>query len=617
MAKDSSEEQAEKKSFRQRLNEYLLMFVQTPRILRLMWRSHRLATIAMPLLTLVSGPMPAVALYCLKKVIDGVGLWMEQGADAGRPMVVLFMSLGVAALILQRAVDQLSRFLETILRSRLSYHIEGQLIGRAVVLDIAHYETPSFYDKLERARREVSFRPYAIMTSLTTGARTSLNLLGFVVVLATLAWWVAPLALLITIPGLIVQAKFGRLGWFIFHRRTPEERRRRYLQSLLTSNEQAKEVRLFGLGGYLTQRWRELFWQFYRQDRRLAARRGIGEFGAVLLQTLAYAGFYIYAVYRTVTDASVTIGSLVMYTQAMERAIGTMAALMRTIATLYENNLYMSNLFEYFSEEPEVTAPASPAGVPSPIRHGLRFENVTFQYPGGDENVLQDVSLEIHAGERVAFVGENGAGKTTLIKLLARLYDPQRGRVTVDGIDLRQLDPVEWHKQIGIIFQDYCRYNLTARENVGFGQLEYIEDLDRIRAAAELSGAAECIERLEHGWENILGRRFHDGHELSIGEWQKVALARAFLREAEILVLDEPTASLDAKQEYEIFQQFNELTRGKTSILISHRFSSTRMADRIFVIEQGRLVESGSHEELIAHDGRYAALFNRQAEAYR
>jgi ATP-binding cassette subfamily B protein len=605
------------RTFRQRVDEWLLVVKQLPRVAGLMWRAHRGAAVALPLLTVLSGPLPAFALYCLKKVIDGVSAWMAHGADAGRPTVVLFMALGIGGLILQRALDAAIGFIETLLRSRLGFHIEGHLIARAVSLDMEHFETPSFYDKLERARREVGFRPFVIMSTMTGGARMLINLAGFVAVLGSLAWWAAPFAVLVTIPGLIAQAKFGRMGWHMIMARTPEERRMRYYHRLLTSDREAKEVRLFGLGQYITQRWRDLFWQIYRQDRRLAARRGLAELGAVTLQTLAYGGFYVYAVYRTVTDPAVTVGSLVMYTQAMERAVGTMGGLMRSLATLYESNLYLSNLFDYLAQESHVIAPAEPKEPPSPMRRGLRFEEVVFRYPLSDTAALDGISLDIRPGERVALVGENGAGKTTLVKLLSRLYDPQQGRITVDGIDLRQLDPAEWHKQIGIIFQDFCHYAVTARENVGFGQLDHVENLARIRSAAKMSGAAECIERLEHGWENILGKTFDEGQELSIGEWQKVALARAFLRDAQILILDEPTASLDAKQEYEIYKHFNELTRGKTSILISHRFSSVRMADRIFVIEHGRLVESGSHEELMSLDGRYADLFNRQAEAYR
>ncbi len=343
----------------------------------------------------------------------------------------------------------------------------------------------------------------------------------------------------------------------------------------------------------------------------------MAEFGTILLQAVGGVGFYVFAIYRTITDPAVTIGSLFMYTQAMERAVGSVDAIFRSLAGIYEDNLYLNNLFEYLAQQPEVVAPAEPVAVPAAIREGLRFESVGFRYPAGTEDVLHDVSLEIGPGERVAFVGENGAGKTTLIKLLARLYDPKNGRITVDGIDLRDLDPAAWQRHIGIIFQDFARYQMTARENVGFGQLEYVNDMARIRAAADRSGATPCIERLEHGWENILGKWFDEGQELSVGEWQKVALARAFLREAQILVLDEPTASLDAKQEYEIFRRFQELTDGKTTILISHRFSTVRMADRIFVVEGGRITESGSHEELMAANGRYADLFLRQASGYR
>jgi len=312
-----------------------------------------------------------------------------------------------------------------------------------------------------------------------------------------------------------------------------------------------------------------------------------------------------------------TLGSLFLYTQAMERAVTGTENIFRMMAQTYENNLFVSSVFEYLEQQPRLVAPAEPKAVPVPYRQGIRFESVTFRYPLSHTDAVVDVSFDIAPGERIALVGENGAGKTTLIKLLSRLYEPQHGRILVDGIDLREFDPAEWYRQIGVIFQHFGRYQMTARENIGFGQLEYVNDLERIRTAADKSGATPIIERLPHQWENLLGKWFDDGQELSLGEWQRVALARAFIREAQILVLDEPTASLDAKQEYEIFARFQELTQGKTTILISHRFSTVRMADRILVVEHGRIVETGSHDELMALGGRYAFLFTRQAAGYR
>jgi len=613
------------KSLRQRLTEWKATLRQTPRVLALVWQAYPLAASIVPVLTLVGGSLPAVYLYSAKKVLDGASLCLAGNMDAGKVMVARYLALGLGVMLLNRGLERLGRFLEELMRMRLAQLIQERILERAALLDMAFYETPAFYDKLQRAQREAGFRPVTILSAMLDGARQLVQLSSFLVILVTLSWWVLPYLLVVALPGLLFQAKYGRMGWRMMRWRTPEQRRMNYYQSLLTSDREAKEIRLFGLADYLAVRWQEVFWQFYRQDRGLAVKRNLANFAATVLQTVAGVAFYVYAIYRVVIDPrhtsdpahAFTIGSLVMYTQAMERSAGAVSAIFDAMALFYENSLYLSNLFEYLEQTPHVVAPASPKALPVPIRAGVRFENVHFQYPNSEAEVLHGVSFHLAAGEKVAIVGENGAGKTTSIKLLARLYDPQQGRITVDGIDLRDLDPSQWQRQIGVIFQDFAHYAVTARENVGFGQIESLEDLDRIARAAEMSGADDCIRRLKLGWENILGKMFDEGQELSTGEWQKVALARAFMRDAQILILDEPTASLDAKQEYEIFVRFNELTRGKTTILISHRFSSVRMADRILVIERGSLVESGSHADLLALNGRYADLFNRQASGYR
>jgi len=625
LAAHQARQQRVAKTLRHRLEDWQAAFRQTPRVLALVWQAHPLAATIVPILTLVGGSLPAFFLYSGKKVIDGASLCLSGNMEAGKSMIALYLAIGLGIMLLTRVLDHVSRYLEELMRLRLAQLIQTRILARATSLDMAFYETPVFYDKLQRAQREAGFRPYAIMSAMLNLARQAIQLSSFLILLVTLSWWVLPYLVVVTLPGLLFQAKFGRMGWRMMRHRSPEQRKMNYYQSLLTSDREAKEIRLFGLASYFTELWQQVFWQFYRQDRNLAAKRHVANFGTAMLQTAAGVAFYVYAIVRVVTDPrrssdpahAFTIGSLVMYTQAMERAAGSVSGIFDSIAMFYENSLYLSNLFEYLEQRPNVVAPASPKPLPSPIRSGVRFENVHFQYPVSEEEVLHGVSFHIAAGEKVAIVGENGAGKTTCIKLLARLYDPQQGRITVDGIDLRELDPDAWQSCIGVIFQDFARYAVTARENVGFGQVEALEDIRRIIRAAEMSGADDCIRRLKLGWENILGKMFDEGQELSLGEWQKVALARAFMRDSQILILDEPTASLDAKQEYEIFLHFNELTRGRTTILISHRFSSVRMADRILVIERGRLVESGSHEELLSLSGRYADLFNRQASGYR
>lgn len=606
-----------KKSICLRFKMMIASFNKWLAILKLVWCACPSATIITSVLTLVIGPLSALYLYSWKKVIDGVELWLQADVANGRQMVLFFLGVACVIMLVQFGLERFQRFMQQLLRFRLTYYTQEQILNQATSLDMVFFEMPSFYDKLSRAEQGAGSRPYIILSAFLNTTKQCVTLCSYMIVLFTLSFWTLPYLILVTMPDLFVQTRFGRLWWSMLFSRTTEERRMEYYQHLLASRPEAKEIRLFGLANYFMSRWREVFQLFYHQERRLSARRNLVEFGILSIQTLASMGFYAFVIYRTINDPIVSIGSLIMYTQAMDRSVRSMSRAFRSLGILYENSLYMDGLFDYLSLRPSICASDKPVAVPAVIQQGIRFESVSFRYPGSTEDVLHDISFEIRAGERVAIVGENGAGKTTLVKLLARLYDPQCGRITIDGIDLRKLEPNAWYRQIGIIFQDFTRYAVTARENIGFGQLAYVKDMARIRTAADFSGASECIEQLNNGWDTILGKTFDDGQDLSIGEWQKIALARAFLRDAYILVLDEPTASLDPKREYEIFDNFNEITKGKTTILISHRFSTVRMVDRIFVIEKGYLVEHGTHDELLAVDNRYAELFNRQASAYR
>lgn len=606
-----------KQRFRQHLDQWTMVFKQSPRVIHLAWKAWPLGIILVPIVTIILGTLPAFSLYFLKKIIDGVILWTTENPAAGKQMVFLFLSLEVGALLLLHGLDSLNQFLQKVLEARLRFHIQSSIMEKATELDISFFDTPSFYDKLQRAQREVDSRPVLIILSLVHGVKQFITLIGFLAVISSLAVWLIPVLLIASLPALLVQARYGRQKWILVSGRTPEERQMSYFKSLLTSNQDVKEIRLFGLGQHITAQWKKLFWKFYHQDIKLSKSRHLAEFGVLVLDTLIVAGFYVYVIYSTVNFPQVTIGSLIMYTQAMERATNSISVIMQSCGEFFANNLFLSNLFEFLSEKSQIIIPANPKHLPKPIQKGICFDGVSFRYPGASEDIIKNISFEIPAGSRIAIVGENGAGKTTLIKLLTRLYDPQHGQISVDGIDLKSLDVTEWQQNIGVIFQDYVRYCVTARENIGFGDLTNLDNLSRIYAAAEMSGARKPIEKLNNKWDTMLGRIFEDGQELSVGEWQKVALARAFFRESPILILDEPTASLDPKQEYEIFRQFNELTAGKTTILISHRFSSVRIAEHILVLEDGRIVEQGSHEELIALNNRYAELFNRQAAAYR
>ena len=389
-----------------------------------------------------------------------------------------------------------------------------------------------------------------------------------------------------------------------------------YLETLLTGNDTVKEIKLFGLGEPLLKRYQELFTLFYLEDRAIAEKRTLAGLGWGMLSNLAYYGSYAWIILRTVSGL-ITLGDMTMFLSIFKQSQGSFRSLLDSLNRVYESNLYLDNLINYLNLQPKLAAPTNGKIAPEPILHGIEFKHVSFRYPGSEVYVLKDINLHIQPGERIALVGLNGAGKTTLIKLLTRLYDPTDGQILLDGIDLREYDLTSLQQRFGVIFQDFVRYQFTVQENIGFGQIDALNDLNRIEEAAKRGGASQIIAEMPQGYDTMLGRRWEKGQELSGGQWQKIALSRAFMRKAEVLVLDEPTSALDAEAEYEVFRRFGELMEGRIAVLISHRFSTVRMADRIVVLSAGKIVELGSHQELIDMDGAYAHLFNLQAEGYR
>ncbi len=587
------------------------------RAARFVWRAGPGLTLASFFLVILQGLLPLLTLYLMKLIVDGVIMALgSTDKVAAFQQVIGFIALAGGAVLLNSAVSLVAALVKEAQLLTVSDYMYEILHQKSASVDLEYYETSRYFDKLHRAQEEAPGRPVRITDNLRTLGQSSVSLLAMVGLLSTFHWAMALVLFLAVIPGVLVKLRFSRRRYHWERDRTELRRKALNYSWMLISPEHAKENRIFSLGKLFIQRFADLRCRLRQEQLALARRRSVADIvaeGWAVLPMFAGLGF---VAYRTVMGI-ITLGDMVMYYQALQRGLGHLRGLLGSLANLYEDNLFLNHLYEFLDLEPRVQESPRPRDVPRPMQQGITFEQVTFRYPTGQRQVLEEISLSIAPGEVVALVGENGSGKTTLIKLLCRFYDPQGGRITVDGIDLKDLSTDQLRRELSVIYQDFVRYDLTARENIWIGDTSLPPDHPRITEVARSAGAHEVITQLPEKYDNILGKLFEGGEEISLGEWQKVALARAFLRDSQLIVLDEPSSAMDARTELQIFTRLKQLLEGRSAILISHRFSTVRMADRIYVLEKGRIIEQGSHEELLTLDGTYADLFSKQAERYQ
>jgi ATP-binding cassette subfamily B protein len=601
--------------------ERLAALRYVPALFRLIWSTHRGYATAMMALRVVRSVVPVTTFWVGKLILDSV-----IAAKAGRgsiDQVWKYLALEVGIVLVGEILARASSLIESLLGDLFSNAMSVRLMEHAATLDLAQFEDPEFYDHLERARRQTVGR-IALLTLLLSMSQDALTLLTLAGALIAYNPWLLLLLAIAVIPSFLGETHFASLGYSLLFRWTPERRQLDYLRFVGASDKTAKEVQMFGLAPWLTERYRALSQKFYEENRSLSIRRGAVSAVLSILGTIGYYAAYVIVLLNAVRG-EITIGTLTFLAASFGRGRDVIQSILMSASNVYEQALYLRDLFVFLDMRPTIESSPNARPVPPKMQSGFVFENVGFRYPGSERWAIRNVDLALKPGERVALVGENGAGKTTITKLMARLYDPTEGRITLDGVDLKEYDLVSLRHAIGVIFQDFVRYDMRFDENIGVGEIDSVRaELDKnngtpasITNAAENSLAASLLPRFTKGYQQMLGRRFEEGVDLSGGEWQKIALARAYIRDAQVLILDEPTAALDARAEYEVFLRFSELVAGRMAVLISHRFSTVRMADRIIVLRHGKVEEQGSHEELLAGHGLYEELFAMQAAGYR
>ena len=608
-----------------------------PQVLRLVWEASRPVTIGLFVTTALAGIIPTISvgitLMLTNAVVAGIKInsfhqpdhvrfadlgvtWLPGPTLSSVGMIVFLALLQLIVFALSALLNTLRNICQQLLQNSVSMRIQLMVMEKAASLDLPFYEDPASYDLLRRAQNDSINRPVLMIATAFGLLQTLLTLVTMIVLLFGVSWILAVAVLLSPIPAFIADTRYGWRGYNIARWGSRLLRRMNYMVNLVTTDSFAKEVKLFGLGHYFIERYRLIATAFYDSQRSQVVRRYMTGFALGNISTIVTSLTYLYIALQAIAGR-LSLGSLTAYTQAAVQVQNSIQSVLSGFSGMYEHNLYLNNLVELMAKEPSMPVAATPVPVPQPMRGEIRFENVSFAYPGAQNQALSNLSFSVKAGETLAVVGRNGAGKTTLFKLICRLYDPLEGRILIDGIDIKDFEPDELRRQIGAMFQDYVDYQATAAENIGLGNLPEIANRDAVVSASKQAGSDELIANLPEGYDTALGKWFDAGVNLSGGEWQKVALARAFMREdARILLLDEPTSALDAQAEYDLFERLRSLTHGRTAVYISHRFSTVRRADRIVFLEHGRLVEEGTHEELIRLNGRYARLFRMQAAAY-
>jgi ATP-binding cassette subfamily B protein len=597
------------------LKERIDALANLPKFFKMVWKvSHTLTSMNI-VLRLLRAFQPIAILYAAKQIMDHVVAMLANPSNYNFDEIIYWVAIECGLALLNDLLGRGIALSDGLLGDKSANDTSIKLMEHAAKLDMYHFEDSKFYDKLERARRQTLSRS-SLMAQMMGQAQETISLIILAIGIASFNAWLILILLIAVIPAFLGESHFNERSYSLLNSWTPERRELDYLRYTGSSDENAKEVKIFGLSDFLIKRYEQLSYKYYDQNKHLSVKRALWGIFLTAIATLAHYGTYTYIIYQTL-QGKLSIGDLTFFIGSFARMRTLLDNIFTRFSSIAESALYLKDLFGFFEISPQVKNTQNPQSFPHKVAQGFTFENVGYQYPGSDRWALRNISFHINPGEKLALVGENGAGKTTLVKLLTRLYDPTEGRILVDGVDIKEIDLESLRKSTGVIFQDFVKYQMTASINIAVGKIDELGQDKKISHAAHQSLADTVIEKLPEQYNQMIGKRFAKGIELSGGEWQKVALARAYMRDAQLIILDEPTAALDALAEHEVFQRFSELTKGNTAVLISHRFSTVRMADRILVIENGKKIELGSHEQLMLHNGKYAELFRLQAKGYQ